>query len=119
MAIHLENFKIKNNPRGRATLLATFSVNLGAISLNGFELVEVDNKRFVSEPHRRYQVGGSYKKYSYVWFNEGKGKQLEGEIEKLAIQEYDRRTAEQEPVRSHSAVPMDNDPFEDFDDLPF
>jgi hypothetical protein len=112
MAIKLEKFEVKNSERGGAKVLANFSVNFGAITINDFALVEYESKTFLSEPHRRYTKQGETKpkRFSYVWFNNGKGTQLKGEIENLALAEYERRNGPKASVKS----PQDDD-----DDLPF
>jgi hypothetical protein len=94
----IENFKVKNEQRGSATRLATFSVDLGPIALNGFELVRTgEGVTFISEPHRRYQTqSGEWKRFSYVWFNQGKGEQIRGEILELAKAEFERRANDQQ-----------------------
>ena len=93
--VKIENFKIKNQQRGRATTLATFDVNLGALSIKGAELIRLDDgKTFASMPNNRYKGSdGQWKRFNFIGFNGDRGNKLIGEILKMSQEEYKRRTA--------------------------
>lgn len=95
MAIKIERMVVKNTPRGRATLLARFDVNLGPLTIKGFELVTVDGSTFVSEPYNLYTPKGETKpkRFTYVFFNEAKGKDMKRQIDEMAKAEYQRRNS--------------------------
>lgn len=116
MGMAIEKFEVKNEARGEnARRLATFSVNFGAMSVNGFELIEAGSKRFISAPHRRYKAGnGEYKRYSYIWFNDAKGEQIQAEIAKLAVDEYTRRNGAP-ASKSVGSPPEDLDDYDPFE----
>lgn len=104
--VTIEQFKIREQSRGSATSLASFSVNFSNIFIiNGFELVRTsEGVLFVSQPHRRYKLGEDWKNFYYVWFSDGKGKELLNEIVLLAKEEYARRAGEQPPVEEEVSL---------------
>lgn len=101
MAVTIDNFRIKNQARGRngkVTLLATFDVNLGAISIKGVELLrmEQNNNIWASVPHNRYQDKRTqeWRKFNYVGFNGERGNALLAEFTRMAEDEYRRRSSQ-------------------------
>jgi len=130
MAVTVENFRIKNQQRGRATLLATYDVNLGAISIKGIELLKLDKGNiFASAPHNRYQDKrtNEWRRFNYIGFNGERGNSLLAEITKLGEDEYRRRSSQpqqQTPYRGGGYTPYQEDGNTGFgnefeDDLPY
>lgn len=93
MRPEITNFRRTDKERGKATQLATFSVNFGGVfEIHGFELIEVGNKTFVAAPERRYQDSNKeWKSFKYVFFHKGSGMKLLNAITELAMEEVDRR----------------------------
>lgn len=90
--IVIERFSVKNDTRGKATLVATFNVNLGPMTINGMELIRLDSGvEFVSPPSRNYQIeGGEWRRFNYVHFNEDRGDRLKDAILEAAKDELAR-----------------------------
>lgn len=96
MPIQTENFRIKNQTRGRATVLCTFGINMGSLTIKGFELIRTqDGKSFVSAPHNRYQHKETqeWRRFNYLAYNGERGAQLQQQIFDLAMEEYTRRSS--------------------------
>lgn len=138
MAVVIENFRIRNTVRGKATLQASFDANLGALSIKGIELLKLnaDGRQFVSAPHNRYQdkQTNEWKRFNYVGFNGERGNALLAEITKLGTEEYNRRSGSmgqtpatyhrnEEPTRPAQGGYKDNRGYgqtDDYDDgMPF
>jgi hypothetical protein len=97
MSVTIERFEVKNRtlPNGTTKELATFSANLGGITINGCSIMEHGDNRWVSFPGRRYQnAQGEWKDFHYVWFGEGRGEQIRNKIIELAMEELSRRGVE-------------------------
>ena len=96
----IENMHVKNTARGKAFLMARFDVNLGPMTIKGFELVRVGDTTFVSEPYNLYTPQGESKpkRFTYVFFNGEKGTAVKEKIVAMVKEEYARRSsAPQQP----------------------
>lgn len=130
MAVSLTDFKVANrkSKNGGAITLATFGVNLGAITIKGYELVKLTSsgKVFVAVPGNRFQnEAKEWKTYRHIHYNGDRGSALETEIQKLAADEYKRRASavNQAPARTGGSRYDQGDDFGggsfSDDDLPF
>ena len=121
--IKIERMNVKNTQRGKAYLMARFDVNLGALTIKGFELVQVGDKVFVSEPYNLWkpkEPNAELKRFTYVFFNGEKGQSLKDMISNSAKDEYRRRNqAPQQDQNAWGQQPEDILGGDGDDGLPF
>jgi hypothetical protein len=113
MSVKLENVKVTNKTKGRATELLAFDANLGAISIKGCTLVKLDGTQlFVSFPHNRFKGDdGKWKTFRYIGLNGDRGNKLNEEILNLAKEEYKRRAAASQARPAPAAPAPTNQSF--------
>lgn len=117
MALKIDRFRILNKKRGSAQILATFDVNLGPLTIRGYEIVRAGNNTFVSAPANVYKKsdGSGWDRFNFVVYDGPKGEALEKQIETDAMDELRRRGAAAQPAKKESYGG-----FDDGDDgLPF
>lgn len=92
MAIKIDRFRVENKQRGQATVLASFDVNLGAMTVRGYELIQHNGKMFVSVPANVYKNrDNKWDRFNFIVYNDSKGEQLEQTIQSMASEELKRR----------------------------
>jgi hypothetical protein len=113
--MQIENLKQTNNTRGKATRVCTFDVNMGAVTIKGFEFVRLDSgKEFVAVPNNRYQHStGEWRTFNFCTFNGDRG----GKLQQFIFDEVKKELARRGSNQGASA-PAGGPPSLD-DDLPF
>jgi DNA-binding cell septation regulator SpoVG len=98
--MQITNIRHINKERGKAMVLASFSVDMGPFDMNGFELIEVNGNTFVSCPNRYNEK--TNKRFNYVFFKKGEGQALLDKIMDMVLDEMDRREEPEPPRRERS-----------------
>lgn len=115
-SIKIERMDVKNTQRGKAYFLARFDVNFGPMTIKGFELVKAGDQVFISAPYNLWKPKDANpqdkpQKFTYVWFNDDKGKKLEEMISQMAKEEYRRRNSAPPPQPEQNAWAGGDDMF--------
>jgi len=101
--LKIERMAVVNKQRGAVTVLARFDVNLGPITIKGYELVRWnDGNVNISEPYNLYTPRGESKpkRFTYIFYNGDRGKKIQEQIDQMAKAEYQRRAAAPAPQQS-------------------
>lgn len=91
----IDRFRVLNDQRGKATIVASFDVKLSFVTIRGYEIVKVGNKDpFIAVPANAYKKsdGSGWDRFNFIVYEGSKGEQLQAEIERLAMEELRRRS---------------------------
>jgi len=90
--IKIDRFRVENKDRGKARILGSFDVNFGPMTIRGYEIVQLEDRTFISEPNNAYKnKEGSWTRFNFVLYNGPKGEQIQENIKELAFDELRRR----------------------------
>lgn len=109
----IDRFKILNKNRGKATIMASFDVNFGPMTIRGYEIVKIGNGQpFVSEPANVYKKDdGSWDRFAFVVYNDAKGENMQNQIQTAAFDELRRRGPAATQPDPFAGTGAQDDPF--------